>query len=146
MHDALLTLPLFPHPLPCTTIAKLAIWGFSNTIAREGQKNNVLCNTIAPIAGSRMTETVMPQELVQALRPEFVAPLVAFLVSEGCTENGSLFEVGAGLFTKLRWQRSKGVVFRLDKTFTPGAVAAKWEQVGPNFPAQETPQASSAPK
>lgn len=109
--------------------AKLAIWGFSNTIFREGKKNNIKVNTIAPIAGSRMTETVLPPDLIKALRPEYVAPLVAFLCSEECEETGGLFEVGAGFVAKDRWQRSKGQVFKLDSTFCPGAVAAAWEKI-----------------
>ena len=47
-----------------------------------------------------MTETVMPKELVEALRPDYVAPLVVALAHEECPESGSLFEVGAGYVGK----------------------------------------------
>src|SRR5690242_12267824 len=87
------------------SMAKLGLLGLSNTLALEGKKRNVLVNTIAPIAGSRLTETVLPKELVDALRPEFVSPLVAWLVHESSTETGGLFEVGGGFFSKLRWER-----------------------------------------
>lgn len=80
--------------------AKLGILGLANTVAIEGAKYGIHCNTIAPVAGSRMTETVMPPELVQALRPEFVAPVVVYLAHESCAENGSLFELGAGWVAK----------------------------------------------
>jgi multifunctional beta-oxidation protein len=109
--------------------AKMALHGFTMTIAREGAKKNVFCNTIAPLAASRMTESIMPPDMLAMLKPDFVMPLVAFLTHDSCTENGSLFEVGAGWIGKLRRERSKGAVFKADSTFTPGAVAAKWNQI-----------------
>ncbi|EGF82045.1 hypothetical protein BATDEDRAFT_86773 [Batrachochytrium dendrobatidis JAM81] len=118
--------------------AKLALFGFSNALAREGARKNVLVNTIAPLAASRMTETVLPPDMLAALKPEFVVPLVAYLTHDSCIENGSLFEVGAGFVSKLRWERSKGAVFKADATFTPASVGAKWTQISdfshPDYP------------
>ncbi|KAK3096921.1 hypothetical protein FSP39_004769 [Pinctada imbricata] len=82
--------------------AKLGIYGLANTLSIEGKKNNIHCNTIAPVAGSRMTETVMPPEVLSALKPEYVAPLVVYLCHESCEDTGGLFELGAGWIAKLR--------------------------------------------
>lgn len=108
---------------------KLALLGLSKSLALEGEKRNVYCNTIAPMAGSRMTETVMPPDLVKALKPEYVAPLVAYLCHESCKENGQVFEVGAGWIAKLRWQRTLGNFCDLSKPFTPEAVRDGWGKV-----------------
>lgn len=108
--------------------AKLGLHGFTQSLAKEGEKRNIRVNTIAPIAGTRMTETVMAKEIVEALSPEFVVPLVAYLVHESTEETGSLFEVGAGFITKLRFQRTKGHSFDF-RTFTPESVKAKWETI-----------------
>jgi 3-hydroxyacyl-CoA dehydrogenase/3a,7a,12a-trihydroxy-5b-cholest-24-enoyl-CoA hydratase len=110
-------------------MAKLGLVGFANTLAVEGRKNDIQVNTIAPIAGSRLTETVLPKELLDALRPEYVSPLLAYLCHEGCQETGGLFEVGGGFFAKLRWERSSGKTFRLGRAITPEGVRDCWKEV-----------------
>ena len=75
----------------------------------EGKKKNVLVNTIAPIAGSRMTETVLPE----GARSTRSSPSTSRRSSRSsrtraCEETGGLFEVGGGFFAKLRWERADG--------------------------------------
>ena len=109
--------------------AKLGLWGFTQSLAKEGEKRNIRCNCIAPLAGTRMTATVMPAEIVEALKPEYVAPFVAFLVHEQCEDNGGLFEVGAGYIARNRWQRTAGVQYDV-KSLTPESIASQWNKVG----------------
>mmetsp|Transcript_23149 Transcript_23149/g.40987 ORF Transcript_23149/g.40987 Transcript_23149/m.40987 type:complete len:303 (-) Transcript_23149:206-1114(-) len=108
--------------------AKLGILGFTQAVALEGASKNILANCIAPLAGSRMTETVMPKEMVDALRPEFVAPVVAYLAHESCETSGKVFELGAGWVAQLRWQRSKGGVLPAGQA-SPEGVASIWDKV-----------------
>ncbi|XP_034759301.2 peroxisomal multifunctional enzyme type 2 isoform X1 [Acipenser ruthenus] len=110
--------------------AKLGLLGLSNTLAIEGNKYNIHCNTIAPTAGSRLTQTVMPPDLLESLKAEYVAPLVLWLCHESCEENGSLFEAGAGWIGKLRWERTQGAIVRhKNQEMTPEAVRDNWETV-----------------
>lgn len=110
--------------------AKMGLVGLSNTLALEGAKYDIHCNTICPIAGSRLTETVMPPDLVEQLRAEYVAPLVLYLCHDSCSENGGLFEVGAGWVGKLRWECSKGVVVRKKNVeITPEKVREHWSEI-----------------
>jgi 3-hydroxyacyl-CoA dehydrogenase/3a,7a,12a-trihydroxy-5b-cholest-24-enoyl-CoA hydratase len=110
-------------------MAKLGLAGFANTLAIEGQRKNIHVNTIAPIAGSRMTETVLPPNLIEALRPEYVSPLVSWLVHEDCEESGGLFEVGGGFFGKLRWERAEGKLVRLGRDITPELVKSSFAAI-----------------
>ena len=110
-------------------MAKLGLVGFSNTLALEGLKKNVRVNTIAPIAGSRLTETVLPKNMTDALKPEYVSGLVAYLCHESTEETGGLFEVGGGLFAKLRWERTEGKLFKLGRPITPEQIKNNWKQV-----------------
>lgn len=119
--------------------AKLSQVGFTETLAKEGLKYNILCNVIAPIAASRMTATVMPPEVLDKLKPEWVVPLVGVLTHpSNDSETGSIFEVGGGHIAKLRWERAKGTLLRADDTFTPGALLKKWDGVAdfsePTYP------------
>jgi NAD(P)-dependent dehydrogenase (short-subunit alcohol dehydrogenase family) len=95
--------------------AKMGIHGFSQSLAKEGEKKNIKVNTICPFAGTRMTETVFPKEITERTKPEFVAPLIAVLAHDSCPDNGGIYEVGAGFVAKLRWQRTAGVVFDVSK-------------------------------
>jgi (3R)-3-hydroxyacyl-CoA dehydrogenase / 3a,7a,12a-trihydroxy-5b-cholest-24-enoyl-CoA hydratase / enoyl-CoA hydratase 2 len=123
-------------------MAKLGLVGLSNTLAVEGLKRNVHCNVIAPLAGSRLTETILPKDLVDALRPDYVAPLAAYLVHEDCKDTGALFEVGGGFFAKLRWQRSKGWTRKLGLGISPEQVRDAQDQISsfadPTYPANVT--------
>jgi 3-hydroxyacyl-CoA dehydrogenase/3a,7a,12a-trihydroxy-5b-cholest-24-enoyl-CoA hydratase len=109
--------------------AKMGILGLAQTLAHEGRRRNILVNTIAPIAGSRLTETILAQELVRALKPEYVSALVAYLCHDDCADSGALFEVGGGFFSRVRWQRAGGKVFRLGREMTPEAVAGAWREI-----------------
>lgn len=111
------------------SMAKLGQLGMSQTLALEGRSKNIFVNTIAPIAGSRLTETVMPKELVDALRPEFVVPLVVKLCDEDSDETGGLFEVGAGWIGKLRWERTRGKGFNIADGFDADDVAEAWDEI-----------------
>jgi len=109
--------------------AKLALVGLTNTLSKEGEKKNVFCNAIAPIAASRMTETVFSQQLMDSLKPEYVSPIVVYLCHESSAENGSLFEVGGGWFSKLRWERTKGALVPISRSITPENIRDKWTAI-----------------
>jgi NAD(P)-dependent dehydrogenase (short-subunit alcohol dehydrogenase family) len=112
------------------SFVKRGLIGFTNTLAIEGGRKGIKANVIAPIAGSRLTETILPNEVTEALKPEFVTPLVVKLCSQESEENGSLFEVGAGWVSKLRWERSQGAFFDPKAELSAEQIDAAWEQIG----------------
>ncbi|KAF8951075.1 hypothetical protein BDZ97DRAFT_1685793 [Flammula alnicola] len=112
--------------------AKAGITGLTRTLAIEGKKYNILVNVIAPSAGTAMTSTIWPQEMVDAFKPDFIAPLVGYLTSKGYyneTTSGSLFEVLGGWAAQTRWQRSGGYGFPTNKPYTIEDVFAKWGKI-----------------
>ncbi len=110
-------------------MAKLGLYGLTRTLAIEGRKNNIFVNAIAPTGGTRMTEGLFPEGAFDKLKPELVSPLVAYLCSLDSKETGSLFEVGGGWMGKVRWERSLGIGFNPDESFSPEDVAANFEQL-----------------
>jgi NAD(P)-dependent dehydrogenase (short-subunit alcohol dehydrogenase family)/putative sterol carrier protein len=89
--------------------AKLALVGFMNTLKIEGEKHNIKVNTIAPTARTRLTEDVLPPDLADRLRPEFVAPLVLYLCSEQCPVNGAIYNAGMGYYNRAALMTGSGV-------------------------------------
>ena len=110
---------------------KSAILGFSRALAIEGAKYNILVNTIAPNAGTAMTRTILPEELVQAFKPEYIAPLVLALSSDKVPKDptGCLYEVGSGWVGQTRWQRTGGHGFPVDVRLTPEDVVKEWKDI-----------------
>jgi NAD(P)-dependent dehydrogenase (short-subunit alcohol dehydrogenase family) len=88
--------------------AKLGIIGFMNTIKLEGQKNNIHVNAISPVAATRMTEGLMPPQVLERLKPEYVTPGVVFLASEEAP-TGAILTAGAGAFALSRIYETEGV-------------------------------------
>lgn len=109
--------------------AKLALVGFAETLAKEGDKYNIKANVIAPLAKSRMTETVLPPPILEKLSPEKVAPIVLYLTHESNELSGQIFEVAAGFYGQIRWERSGGALFKPDETFTAEAVAKRFGEI-----------------
>merc|ERR1712151_1001632 len=98
--------------------------------AKEGAKKNIKLNVVLPGAGTAMTATVMPKELVDAANPEYVAPLIGFLCSEDPdVPNGRVFESGSGFFAELQWRRTDGVFLDLDKGIKVDDVKANWSKI-----------------
>lgn len=109
--------------------AKAGIWGLSSTLAIEGKKFGIMVNTVAPNAGTAMTATILPSEVVEELKPEYVAPLVVALGHKSCNVTGQVYEVGSGWMAGVRWQRSDGAVLNRSKIPSVEDVAAHWNEV-----------------
>ncbi len=80
--------------------AKAGLVGFMNALKLEGAKHNVLVNTVAPIAHTRMTEEILG-EMADKFDPESVAPAVAYLASEENQRTGELWSVGGGSVSRV---------------------------------------------
>ncbi|XP_043466254.1 peroxisomal multifunctional enzyme type 2 [Leptopilina heterotoma] len=111
--------------------AKMGLVGLANTLALEGEKYNIHTNVIVPTAASRLTEDILPPDLFTALKPELIAPVVAWLCHENCPDNGSIIDAAAGWAGKTHVVRSTGCILRknLNEMVTPEAVRDNWESV-----------------
>lgn len=107
--------------------AKLGLVGMINTLAQEGAKYNIHANAVAPIAATRMTEDILPPEVLEKLTPEFVAPVVAYLCTEECAESAAVFVVGGGKAQRVALFQNEGANF--EKPPSVQDIATHWGEI-----------------
>jgi len=113
------------HGLTAYSASKAALIGFMRTLAMEGKSHNVLTNAIAPYAATPMTarQGNMPEEFMTTMRPEFVAPAVALLVSDQTSLNGQVIIAGKGAFRRAANVEGRGLRYAEPADATAEALA-----------------------
>ena len=107
--------------------AKMALVGLMQTLSIEGAKNDIRVNCLAPTAATRMTEGLMSEEVLTALKPEAVVPAMLVLVAENAPTR-TILCAGAGTFEAAHITMTQGVHIGLSGD-TPELLAAKLAEV-----------------
>ena len=107
--------------------AKLALVGLMQTLAIEGAKHDIRVNCLAPTAATRMTEGLLPAEVLQAIRPEAVVPAMLVAVSEQAPSR-TIFCAGAGSYEAAHITLTRGVHLGLTAD-TPERLLAALDEV-----------------
>ncbi len=120
--------------------AKMALVGLMNTLSLEGAKYGIRVNSLAPTAATRMTEDLMPQAVLEMLRPEAVVPALLCLVAEDAPSR-TIACAGAGTFATAQMTMTHGGHIGFDAQ-APERLAAAWAQISDR--AGDTVPASAA--
>ncbi len=106
--------------------AKMGLVGFTRVLAVEGAKYNIKANAIAPVAKTRMTEELLGP-VADGLKPDYVTPLVTWLVHEDCPVSGEVYSVGGGRIARVFIGVTPGYTNK--ESLTPEDVRDHWDQI-----------------
>ncbi|MFC0283741.1 SDR family oxidoreductase [Camelimonas abortus] len=107
--------------------AKAAMIGLMNVLHLEGASKNIRVNTLAPAAATRMTEELMPPQMLEMMKPEMISPGVLYLVSDDAPSK-VIMEAAAGVYAQTRIYQTRGAYLKPADN-TPEGVAASWAKI-----------------
>lgn len=114
--------------------AKTGLVGLMNTLKIEGAKNNVRVNVISPLASTRMSEAMIPEDVRERMHPRNVAPGVVYLVSEDAP-SGVVLNAGAGLFSVTQIVETPGIQVPVEDV-SAELIAERWAEISDGAGAQ----------
>ena len=124
--------------------AKMGIIGLASALQVESAKYNIMVNTIAPMAASRLTETLMPPNILELAKPEDVSPLVCLLCAEECPSTGGIYLAGMGFFAQVAIMQGEGTFLKSEGGISPEDVQGIWDKITDMSAAQAYPNATES--
>ena len=113
--------------LPSYSASKAALLGLMYSLSTEGASHGLRINALAPFGATNMTNASMPPAMQEQMKPERVAPVAAWLISDDCKLNGETIVSGGGRISRARVMETRSVGLPADADSTIASLQSTWE-------------------